>query len=89
MLVLIVVTIACAVLGALSLFAASVAETRANRALHDSRSCFVGDGNPTNAFFAHRARHDRLHRLTNQLLILSAVVSLAATGSAVYAVAVF
>ncbi|MEU4319726.1 hypothetical protein AB0F85_07620 [Nocardia fluminea] len=87
--VIIVVTIACAVLGALSLFAASVAETRANRALHDSRSCFVGDGNPTTSFFAHRARHDRLHRLTNQLLVLSAVVSLAATGLAAYAVAVF
>lgn len=85
----VVVTIACAILGALSLFAATVAETRANRALHDSRSCFVGDGNPTNSFFTHRARHDRLHRLTNQLLILSAVVSLVATGLAAYTVAVF
>ncbi|MEV6656238.1 hypothetical protein [Nocardia fluminea] len=87
--VIIVVTIACAVLGALCLFAASVTEARANRALHDSRSCFVGDGNPTNSFFTHRARHDRLHRLTNQLLILSAAVSLTATGTAAYAVAVF
>ncbi|MFE5477784.1 hypothetical protein ACFQ9R_18910 [Nocardia sp. NPDC056541] len=87
--IVIVATIACAVLGALSLYAATVAETRANRALHDSRSCFVGDGNPTNSFFTHRARHDRLHRRTNQLLILSAVVSLAATGLAAYAVAVF
>ncbi len=87
--VVIAVTIACAVLGALSLFAAGVAENRANRALLDSRSSFVGDGNPTNSFFAHRARHDRLHRLNNRLLILSAVVSLAATGFAVYAVAVF
>ncbi|MFD3704522.1 hypothetical protein ACFWUP_15380 [Nocardia sp. NPDC058658] len=86
--IVIAVTITCAVLGALSLFAATVAETRANRALHDSRSCFVGDGNPTSSFFAHRARHDRLHRLNNQLLIVSAVVSLAATGFAVYAVAV-
>ncbi|MFD4438357.1 hypothetical protein ACFWPK_01105 [Nocardia sp. NPDC058519] len=85
----IAVTVICAVTGALSLFAATVAETRANRALHDSRSCFVGDGNPTNSFFAHRARHDRLHRLNTALLILSAVVSLAATGFAVYAVAVF
>lgn len=85
----IVVAVICAVLAALSLFAATVAETRAHRALHDSRSCFVGDGNPTSSFFAHRARHDRLHRLNNQLLILSAVVALAATGFAVYAVAVF
>ncbi|MFC9662099.1 hypothetical protein ACFVJ5_17835 [Nocardia sp. NPDC127606] len=86
--IVIVVTIACAVLGALSLFGATVAETRANRALHDSRSSFVGDGNPTSSFFAHRARHDRLHRLNTRLLILSAVVSLAATGFAVYAVAI-
>ncbi|MFD5180085.1 hypothetical protein ACFWM1_30050 [Nocardia sp. NPDC058379] len=91
MLFFIIAAALCAGTGTLTLFAASFAESRANDALLASRAAsnFIGDGNPTNSFFALRARHDRLHRLSARLLIVSAIVCLAATGFAVYAVGAY
>ena len=91
MLFFIIAAALCAGTGTLTLFAASRVESMANAALLASRAAsnFIGDGNPTNSFFALRDRHDRLHRLSARLLVVSAVVSLAATGLAIYAVCVY
>ncbi|MFD6389334.1 hypothetical protein [Nocardia sp. NPDC060259] len=91
MLFFIIAAVLCAGAGALALFAASIAESKASDALLASRAAshFIGDGNPTSGFFVLRARHDRLHRLSTRWLSVSAVASLAATGFAIYAVAVY